>query len=118
MELIGQNLKKDAKKMEEEFNLSEKIEKWIKDHKTSWKYLQRNGYMGAKSDGACIFLYPLGFSAYTVNAIEQLNKIHKEFIKRLKEEDEIDKVEGNPAYHLALKRFKEKIDKLAGEKLI
>lgn len=50
---------------------------------------------------------------------EQIIKIIEEkfdeFIKLLKAEDQIDKVEGNPAYHLALKRFRKKVDKLAGE---
>lgn len=79
-----------------------KIDKWLSEYKTSWKYLKRKGYSDAEEDGDCVFI-----NAYNTNAIEELRKIlveiiehhHKEVgdivhLDKLKEEIEGKKLDG------------------------
>ena len=51
----------------EDNKITKIIEKWLKDYKTSWKYLERKGYRDAEADGDCVFI-----NAYDCNAIEKL----------------------------------------------
>jgi len=98
--------------MIKEFNLSEKIEQLFNQWKTSWKYLEKHGLRDAEWHGNCVFL-----NWSNVDFERELDKIHREFIKRLKEEALKDSRYINEANMVSINCLFTQIKKLAGEEI-